>query len=70
VKNKPYDIKEEKPFIVSESFVPYEKQEENELQRIRQAILSTPTEKFKVLMTLMKVNEMMKRAKIHHKPDF
>jgi hypothetical protein len=67
VKNKPYDIKEEKPLIVSESFVPYEKQEENEVQRIRQAILMSDMEKFRLFCKMMRIGKMLSSAKVTHK---
>ncbi len=45
----------------------YEKQEEHERHLIQESISSSATEKFHLLMNLMKVGDMMKRAKIHHK---
>ncbi len=52
---------------VQESNASYENLEERERQLIQASISSTATEKFHLLMNLMKVGEMMKRAKIHHK---
>ncbi len=65
--NKPYDINDKKPVIVSESFVPYEKQEENEVQRIRQAILMSDMEKFRLFCKMMRIGKMLSSAKITHK---
>lgn len=52
---------------VQEPNASYENLEERESQLIQASISSTATEKFHLLMNLMKVGEMMKRAKIHHK---
>ena len=52
---------------VQEPGTPYEKQEERERRLIQASISSTASEKFHLLMNLMKVGDMMKRAKIHHK---
>ena len=52
---------------VQEPGTPYEKQQERERRLIQASISSTASEKFHLLMNLMKVGDMMKRAKIHHK---
>jgi hypothetical protein len=67
VKNNPFDIKVKKPLIVSESFVPYERQEENDIQRIRQAILMSDMEKFRLFCKMMRIGKMLSSAKITHK---
>jgi hypothetical protein len=38
--------------------------------RLREAINRTPAEKFQFLMTLMKMNNTMRRAVIHHKKGY
>jgi hypothetical protein len=68
VKEKEYHIKEEQPFIVSESFVPYEKQEQNETEKIRKAILMSDMEKFRLFCKLMRIGKMLSSAKVTHKP--
>jgi len=57
------------PSQINEPSSFYEKQEEHERRLIQASISSTATEKFHLLMNLMKVGEMMKRAKIHHKTN-
>jgi hypothetical protein len=52
---------------VQETFVPYEKQEEHEALRRRQAILMTDEEKFKLFCRMLKRGVMFKRAVITHK---
>jgi hypothetical protein len=67
VQNKEYHSNEQQSKVEEEALL-YGHSEAKERERLRQAIRSSATEKFHVLMTLMKANEMMKRAKIHHKP--
>lgn len=38
--------------------------------RLREAINRTPAEKFHFLMTLMKMNNTMRKAVIHHKKGY
>lgn len=45
----------------------YASQEEQELARLKEAMSRTATEKFYSLMGMMKIGNMMKKAKIHHK---
>ena len=45
----------------------YSSQEEQELDRLKENISLTASEKFHRLMGLMKVGKMMKKAIIHHK---
>ena len=64
-KNK-YDI-EQTTSLVQETFIPYEKQEEHETLRRRQAILMSDEEKFKLFCRMLKRGVMFKRAVITHK---
>jgi hypothetical protein len=52
---------------VQETFIPYEKQEEHEALRRRQAILMSDEEKFKLFCLMLKRGVMFKRAVITHK---
>jgi len=45
----------------------YSSPEAQEMEKLREAINRTATEKFHVLMRLMKMGTMMKNATIHHK---
>ena len=45
----------------------YASQEEQELERLKENISRSATEKFHRLVGLMKVGNMMKKATIHHK---
>lgn len=45
----------------------YTSSEEQELSRLKEAINRTDTEKFYHLMTLMKMQQAMKNATLHHK---
>ena len=45
----------------------YASQEEQELARLKEAMGRSATEKFYLLMGLMKTGAMLKKAKIHHK---
>jgi|GEM_PF-1605040 hypothetical protein len=45
----------------------YSSQEEQELERLKEDMGRTHTEKFHRLMGLMKLGRMMKKAVIHHK---
>jgi hypothetical protein len=38
-----------------------------EEKRIRESILSSYTERFKIMMRLMRINNMLSRAKVTHK---
>jgi hypothetical protein len=69
VKNKSYDIKEEKPFIVSEAFIPYSKQEQHETESLRRAILMSDMEKFRMFSRMLRRGIMFKNAIITHKPS-
>ena len=53
--------------IVNEDMPVYASREALEDARLREAISRTPTEKFRFLMTLMKMNRQMHKATIHHK---
>ena len=64
VEKKKYDTSN-RLSIVKEEFIPYEKQDEYEQLLLQKAIATTATEKFHLLMNLMKAGDMMKRAKIH-----
>lgn len=52
---------------VQETFIPYDKQEEHETLRRRQAILMSDEEKFKLFCRMLKRGVMFKRAVITHK---
>jgi hypothetical protein len=45
----------------------YSSQEEQEMERLKEDVNRTATEKFHRLMGLMKLGRMMKKAVIHHK---
>lgn len=45
----------------------YASPEEQELERLKENINRSATEKFHMLMTMMKIGKLMKKAKIHHK---
>ncbi len=45
----------------------YASQEEQELERLKENMSRSDTEKFHSLMGMMKVGAMMKKAIIHHK---
>jgi hypothetical protein len=46
----------------------YASQEEQELQRLREDMGRTDTEKFRSFVNMMKMGNLMKKAIIHHKP--
>ena len=56
--------------ILREDSVVYGSREELEEARLREAINRTPAEKFHFLMTLMKMNNTMRKAVIHHKKGY
>ena len=56
--------------ILREDPVVYGSREELEEARLREAINRTPAEKFHFLMTLMKMNNTMRKAVIHHKKGY
>jgi hypothetical protein len=66
VEKKGYDINQTTS-QVKETFVPYEKQDEHETLRRRQAILMSDEEKFKTFCRMLKRGIMFKRAVITHK---
>jgi hypothetical protein len=66
VEKKEYDTNQHTS-QVQETFVPYEKQEEHEKLRRRQAILMSDEEKFKLFCRMLKRGVMFKRAVIIHK---
>ena len=66
VEKKEYDTNQHTS-QVQETFIPYEKQEEHETLRRRQAILMTDEEKFKLFCRMLKRGVMFKRAVITHK---
>ena len=53
--------------ILHQGLPVYESREALEEARLREAINRTPTEKFRFLMTLMKMNRQMRKATIHYK---
>jgi hypothetical protein len=64
MQNKEYHTeKEEKLNVVNEEQAFYDAAEK---ARIKQSILRTDEEKFHVLMRLMKIDRMLKNAKITH----
>jgi hypothetical protein len=68
--NKPYKQAEDRePLSVNEDSAMrfYSSQEEQELIRLKESISRTATEKFYRLIGLMKTQNMLKKAKIHHK---
>lgn len=68
MEEKPYHNKEGRPNLVSETFVPYEKQEEHEAEMRRRAILMTDMEKFLMFTKMLRRGIMFKNAIITHKP--
>jgi len=56
--------------ILNEDAAVYESREALEDARLREAINRTPAEKFRFLMTLMKMNAHMSKAIIHHKTGY
>jgi hypothetical protein len=66
VEKKEYDTNQQTS-QVQETFIPYEKQEEHEALRRRQAILMSDEEKFKTFCRMLKRGVMFKRAVITHK---
>jgi len=44
--------------------------EKAEMDQLRQALLRTPEERFFIMTRLMKLNRMLSKAKITHKPSF
>jgi hypothetical protein len=61
--------KEEISNIVQEGFPVYESREALEEARLREAVNRTDTEKFRLFTTMMRINMMMKRAKITYQPE-
>ena len=55
---------------VNEDAPVYETREALEDARLREAINKTGSEKFRFLMTLMKMNNHMRKAVIHHKKGY
>ena len=53
--------------VLREDPVVYESREALEQARLLEAVNRTASEKFRFLMTLMKLNLQMKKATIHHK---
>lgn len=68
MENKSYHNKEERLHIVSETYVPYEKQEEHEAEMRRRAIMMTDMEKFRLFTIMLRRGIMLKNAVITHKP--
>jgi hypothetical protein len=66
---KPYDHSGKTSFVNEPASAMrfYSSQEEQELERLKEDMNRTATEKFHHLMGLMKVNRMMRNAIIHHK---
>jgi hypothetical protein len=61
----------DKPFAVNEddgAMRFYASQEEQELQRLKENMNHTATEKFRSFVNMMKMGNLMKKAIIHHKP--
>ena len=56
--------------MVNEDAPVYASREALEDARLREAVNRTPAEKFKLLMILMKMNNQMRKATIHHKNGF
>ena len=68
--NKEYKTENENISTVQEdsgSMRFYSSPEAQEMERLKEAVNRTATEKFHVLMNLMKLGHMMKNATIHHK---
>jgi len=55
--------------IVREDPVVYENREALEDARLREAINRTDTEKFRLFTRMMRINIMLKKAKITHRTD-
>ena len=53
--------------MLREALPVYESREALEEARLREAVNRTATEKFRFLMTLMKMNRQMSKATIHYK---
>jgi hypothetical protein len=64
MENEHLESKEEKVQINKSKMQFYSSPEEQELARLKEAINRTDTEKFYFLMTLMKMNNSMKKATI------
>lgn len=60
----------EKKNLMKEGFAVYESREALEDARLREAVNRTASEKFRFLMTLMKMDARMRKAIIHHKKDY
>lgn len=55
--------------VVREDMPVYETREALEEARLREAINRTDSEKFRLFTRMMRINMMMKKAKIHHKSE-
>ena len=44
--------------------------EKEEMDQLRQALLRTPEERFFIMTRLMKLNRMLSKSKITHRPSF
>ena len=53
--------------LIKEDIRVYSSPEEQELSRLKEAINRTDTEKFLFLMSLMKLQKLMRKGSLHHK---
>jgi hypothetical protein len=53
--------------LINEDIRFYSSPEEQELSRLKEAINRTDTEKFLFLMSLMKLQKLMRKGSLHHK---
>jgi hypothetical protein len=53
--------------LIKEDIRFYSSLEEQELSRLKEAINRTDTEKFLFLMSLMKLQKLMRKGSLHHK---
>jgi len=67
-KHRPGGKKEES--LVNEEAPVYASREALEDARLREAVNKTPAEKFRFLMILMKMNNHIRKAIIHHKKNY
>jgi hypothetical protein len=68
VEKKSYDITSDKISVVSEKFIPYGKEDEqNNIENIRRSILMTDMEKFRLFCKMMRIGKMLSSAKVTHK---
>jgi hypothetical protein len=65
-------LKEDEQLALQKNFLqePGSYYEKAEMDQLRQALLRTPEERFFIMTRLMKLNRILSKAKITHKPSF